>query len=78
MPSTRLLDNYYTTVVTLLEYLCRATKQPADAFTREDDDESFRTLLQSTLVALDCPLVDIPYFEVHQPMISQTDVSCFG
>lgn len=78
MPPTRLLDNYYATVVTLLEYLCRATKRDADAFTRKDDDESFKTLLQSTLVALDHPLADIPHFEAHQPMISQTDVSHFG
>ena len=75
MSSTRLLNNYYTTVVTLLEYLCYATKRHADAFTHGDDDESFKTLLKGTLVALDCPLVDIPHFEVHQPMISQTDVS---
>ena len=75
MPPTRLLDNYYTTVVTLLEYLSRATKQPAVAFTREDDDESFTKLLHSTLIALDYPLADIPHFEAHQPMISQTDVS---
>jgi len=78
MPPTRLLDNYYTTVVTLLEYLCRATKRHADAFTREDDDESFKTLLHSTLVALDYPSADIPHFEAHQPMISQSDVSRLG
>ena len=78
MPPTRLLDNYYTTVISLLEYLCLATKQHAGAFTREDDDESFRTLLRSTLVALDYPLANIHYVEVHQPMISQTDVSRFG
>lgn len=78
MPPTRLLDNYYTTVVTLLDYLCRATNWHADAFTRKDDDESFKTLVQSTLVALDYPLANIPHFEVHQPMIAQTDVSGFG
>lgn len=78
MLPTRLLDNYYTTVVTLLEYLCCVTKRHADAFIREDDDKSFKTLLQSTLVALDYPLAEIPHFEAHQPMISQTDVSRFG
>ena len=75
MLPTRLLNSYYTTVVTLLEYLCHATKRHADAFIHGDDDESFKTLLNSTFVALDCPLADIPQFEVHQPMISQTDVS---
>jgi hypothetical protein len=78
MPPTRLLDDYYTTVVTLLDYLCRATKRHADAFTREDDDESFKTLLENTLVALHYPPADIPHFEAHQPMISQMDVSPFG
>ena len=77
MPPTRLLDNYYTTVVTLLEYLCLATKQHAGALTREDDDESFKTLLHGTLVALDYPLANIRHVEAHQPMISQTDVSSF-
>ena len=78
MLPTRLLDNYYTTVVTLLEYLFRATKRHADAFIRENDDESFKTLLQTTLVAFDCPLADIPHLEPHQSMMSQTDVSRFG
>jgi len=78
MLPTRLLDNYYTTVITLIEYLCHVTKRHADAFTREGDDESFKTLLQSTLVALDYPLADIPHYEAHRPMVSQMDVSRSG
>lgn len=74
MDAFPVLQKYFGTIIPLATYLDALLPSRAHSIVTENDPESFRSLLETTLVAFQSPDHKIPQMHYHLPQNSQSEV----